>query len=556
MSDQPTPEQPAERGAMRRASAVLASGTLVSRLLGFISAILLSTTIGAVGSGANLFAIANGLPNAIYAIVAGGVLSAVLVPRIVRAGLDADGGAKYINKLVTLGIVIFAVAALIATLAAPWLVQLYAASGDGTGRGLDEQQFALATAFAYWCLPQVFFYALYSLLGEVLNARHVFGPFTWAPALNNIVAIAGIVSFALLYGTDPAHRSVDSWTPQQVALIAGSATLGIAVQALVLFLFWRKAGLRFRPDFRWRGMGLRQTGKTASWIFGMILITQIAGIVQTRVASIAAGSDDDASVAVLRYAWLIFMLPHGIVTFSIATVYFPRMSRHARDGDLNSLRVDLGASLRSNGLLVVFCAIGLMAISFPFARLFTDDFSVVTSMALVLVAYLFGLVPFSMLFLMQRAFYSLEDTKTPFLYQLVQGTIAVLGLLAVAQLPVDRIAIGIAVVVTIAGTVQALISALVLRVRLPGARLLPMIATHVVFTVAMVPAAAVGAGIVTSMGGLSPDGFATSGAIPALLTIGLAGVAMAVVYGALLLLVRNQEMIDFAGPVLRRLRRS
>ena len=541
---------------MRRASALLASGTLVSRVLGFISALLLATTIGAVGSGANLYAIANGLPSSIYAIVAGGVLSAILVPQIVRAGLHTDGGGAYINKLVTVGIVIFAGAAVIATIAAPWLVQLYAQAGDGTGRGLDQQQFALATAFAYWLLPQVFFYALYSLLGEVLNARHIFGPFTWAPAVNNLVAIAGIITFGLLYGTDPAHRSVDSWTPEQVVLLAGTATLGIAAQALVLFAFWKKAALRYRPDFRWRGMGLRQTGKSAAWVFGMILITQLAGVIQTNVGSIAAGSDEVASVAVLRYAWLIFMLPHGIVTFSIATVYFPRMSRHARDGDLASLRTDLGESLRSNGLILVFCAIGLMALSFPFARLFTDDFAVVTSMSLVLVAYLFGLVPFCMLFLMQRAFYALEDTRTPFYYQLVQGAIAVGGLLLVARLPVDRIAIGIAVVISIAGIVQTLISGLVLRVRLPDARLWPIVRDHLGFTLGMIPAAMVGAGIVTSMGGLTSDGFAMSGTFQAVLTIVLAGTAMAIVYGGLLLLFRNKQMLGLIGPVLSRIRRS
>ena len=173
-------------GGIARASALLASGTLVSRILGFISGVVLAQTLGSYGTGANTFALANQLPNNIYAIIAGGLLSAVFVPAIVRASLHDDGGQRFVNRLVTLGIVVFVVAAVIATLAAPVLVNLYAQSGE---RGFSDDDLALAVAFAYWCLPQVLFYALYSLLGEVLNARGIFGPFTWAPALNNVVAI-------------------------------------------------------------------------------------------------------------------------------------------------------------------------------------------------------------------------------------------------------------------------------------------------------------------------------------------------------------------------------
>ena len=153
-----------------RASMLLASGTVVSRVLGFISAIILARTLGTVGAGADTFALANQLPNNIYAIVAGGVLSAVLVPHIVKAGLDKDGGQSFINKIVTLGFLIFLAVAVLATLLAPALVALYAQSGGDGGRGFSPEEIALAVAFAYWCLPQILFYALYSLLSEVLNA--------------------------------------------------------------------------------------------------------------------------------------------------------------------------------------------------------------------------------------------------------------------------------------------------------------------------------------------------------------------------------------------------
>jgi putative peptidoglycan lipid II flippase len=199
-----------------RASAALAAGTLVSRILGFLSAAVLAWAIGPQNPGANAFALANQLPNNIYAIVAAGVLSAVLVPQIVRAGLHTDGGQLFVNRLVTLGIVVFLAATIIATLCAPLLVDLYATDGGALadGRGL-------AIAFAYWCLPQIFFYAIYSLLGEVLNARGVFGPFTWAPVLNNVVVIVSLLVFAALFGVDPAHQDPQNWTSGQIVLMAG-----------------------------------------------------------------------------------------------------------------------------------------------------------------------------------------------------------------------------------------------------------------------------------------------------------------------------------------------
>ena len=541
-------------GGIARASALLASGTLVSRILGFISGVVLAQTLGSYGTGANTFALANQLPNNIYAIIAGGLLSAVFVPAIVRAGLHDDGGQRFVNRLVTLGIVVFVAAAVLATLAAPLLVNLYAQSGD---TGFSNEDLALAIAFAYWCLPQVLFYALYSLLGEVLNARGIFGPFTWAPALNNVVAIAGLLLFAVLFGADAGTGSADTWTPGMVALLAGSATLGVAVQALVLCLFWRRAGLRYRPDFHWRGVGLGAAGKAAAWTFGMILVTQLAGIVQTRVASIAAGPDsDDPSLAVLRYTWLIFMLPHSIAAVSIATAYFTRMSTHARDGQLEEVRTDLRTSLLTIGLIMVFASVGLIVLAFPFSALFvTNGYAGVAGMAPVLIAFLFGLVPFSALHVLRRTFYALEDTRTPFFVTVFQSALFVGGALLVALLPVQLIALGIGAVTTLAGTAQTVLAAVLIRRRLGafGGKLLAL--RHLVFFGAALVSAAFGAAVVWLLGGYSDGGWALSSPVSAALAMAAAGTVMAGFYGAALLLVRNPEAVAFVAPLTRRLRR-
>ena len=540
-------------GGMGRASAILAAGTIVSRMLGFLRTVVLAAAIGTFAAG-DTFAIGNQLPNNIYALVAGGVLSAILVPQIVRAAAHHDGGQQFINRVVTLGIMVFAVVTLAATLAAPALVTLYA-QPSSSGRGFTPQALALATAFAYWCLPQIFFYALYSLLSEVLNARRVFGPFTWAPVLNNVVSIAGLVLFMVLYGTATANSTVADWDAGKVAVLGAITTLAVAAQALILFLFWRRSGLRYRPDFHWRGVELAATGRAAGWLFGMILVTQIAGVFQSRVASIASGQD--ASVSVLQYSWLIFMLPHSVIAVSIATVYFTRMSGYASAGDLAGMRGDLSASLRSIGLLIVFAAVALSVVAYPFARIFTSGFANVQSMGNVLLAFLPGLILFSILFVLQRVFYALGDTRTPFFMQCVQSGLFIVGaLICAVLLPKEWIGVGIAAVTSIAGSAQAIVAIVLVRKRIGGIDGVLVLRRHVQYLFFALIAGTVGFGALTLFGGWSPTGFALSGRAPAFASIAADMVVMSAVYFGLLAAFRNPELTTVISTLTSRLRRG
>ena len=536
-----------------RASAMLASGTIVSRILGFIRVAVLAAAVGQASSAAaDAFGVANQLPNSIYALVAGGVLSAVLVPQIVRAGLHADGGQRFINRIITLGVVIFLAVTVAATLAAPALISLYAEQSVDGGRGFSPAALSLATAFAYWCLPQIFFYALYSLLSEVLNARNMFGPFTWAPVLNNVVAIGGLVAFMVLFGGAESNSSPSGWGIDRILLLAGTATLGIAAQALVLFLFWRRAGLRFRPEFRWRGVGLGSAGRAAGWLFGMILVMQLAGLVSTRVATL--GSAEGASVATLQASWLVFVLPHSVVAVSIATAYFTRMSNHAARGDLVAVREDLSSSLRSIGLLIVFSTVALAVVAYPFARFFEDKYGNIVATGTVILAFVPGLVLYSALFVIQRVFYALDETRTAFFMQCVQSGLYAAGALACTALPAQWIGVGLALVTGVSVSTQAVIAIVVVRRRLGGMDGAIVLKRHLQYFGLALVAGAAGLGVLLALGGLSADSFVLSGRLQALVSIALIGTAMAAVYTALLLLVHNPELTSVASTIRSRFR--
>ncbi|MCA5924356.1 DUF6049 family protein [Curtobacterium oceanosedimentum] len=538
-SSQPQPDVDAEQGTERnlgRASAMLAAGTMVSRILGFAKTFVLAYAIGQNASpSANAFAVANQLPNNIYALIAGGLLSAVLIPQIVRAMKNGtDGGQSYVNKIVTLGGSVFIVIAVVATAIAPLLVRFYTSSSSDAGPAATD----LAVAFAFWCLPQILFYAMYSLLGEVLNAKQVFGPFTWAPLLNNVIAIAGLVVFIALYGSSGSQ--LDEWTPAKIALLAGSASLGVFAQAAFLPFFWKRAGLTFRPDFRWRGVGLESTGTAAGWLFAMILVTQLAGVVQSAVAW--KGQDDGPGNAVLGNAWLIFMLPHSIIAVSIATAYFTRMSHDAERGDLDAVRRNLSLSLRIIGLFTVFASVALVVVAVPFGRLYEGTFESALQVGAVLVAYMPGLVLFSMLFVIQRVFWAMHDHRTPFLMQCVQSVLFVVGALAVSTFPTSVIGIGVAACTTIAGTAQTIVALVLVRRKLGSIEGPVVTRSHVQFVIAALIAGVAGLLVVNFFGAFSEAGFAMSDRTGALITIVLTGAVMALVYFGALVVAKNGEI--------------
>lgn len=527
-----------------RASLVLASGTVVSRILGFIKVIVLARAIGLL-TVADTFTVANQLPNQVYVIVAGGVLTAVLVPQIVRSSLHDDGGSAYINKLVTVALVVLALTTVVATALAPILTQV-------VGDGFEGRTLSLAVALAYWCIPQIFFYGLYTVLGEVLNARKFFGPFTWVPVLNNVVAIAGLLVFMAMFGADPdGARHPADVTPAMVAVLGGSTTLGVVVQAVVLFSFWRRIGLRYRPDFVWRGVGLGAAGKLASWTFGMLILTTIAGVIETQVATRATGGD--ASAAVLSTAWLIFMLPHSVITVSVATAYFTRMSEHASHGKLALVREDASSAIRGTSLVIVLAAAVIGVCAYPFARIFVP-YDQVASVGNVIIAYILGLVAFCILFVVQRTFYALGDTRTPFYFTLFQFVLVVAGVLACRLLPTEWIAAGIALVVTIAGIAQTLFASVLLRNRLhriDGTRIVVSLSKYVV---AVALPVLLGIILLQPLGVTREGGFAVSGVAGAIISMVIIGCVMSCAYVGMLVLMRSQELAAFAQPVLDRVR--
>lgn len=529
-----------------RASALMASGTVVSRVLGLLKVMLLAYAIGSVGSiSADAFSTGMELANWVYFLLLGGMLNAVLVPQIVRAAKDADGGSGYINKLLTLISMALIVITVVAMIAAPAIVYLNQIRWPA-------EQLALATAFAYWCMPQILFYGLYVVLGEVLNARSVFGPSTWAPVVNNIVGIVGIGVFIFMFGADPhGLRDRLDWTPAAIALLAGSATVGVAIQAFILYIPWRRAGLRYRPDFKWRGMGLGRTVRIAGWTFAALVVAQIATLFNNNV--IGQGSGAGPSVNALQNASMIFMVPHSVIAVSLATAYFTRLSHAGQSGRMPEFRADYSASMRNILTVMMLAAVMLFATAPYVARVLNlgATHEQVEMFWPPLQAYLLSLVAFSCLFVTQRAFYALSDTRTPFFIVVVsQGLTVVLGLMLtpVFGVPPQYIGVAFALVWSLSQICGMLLAALLLRRRIgsiDGRRILASLARAFA---AAVPALIAGVGLLLALRAF----VGPASVLQAIAFSVLICAVVAVIYFGVLALLRSPELAALYGRLRRR----
>lgn len=559
--DPSVPGRPARAssGKVGRHTMVMASGTLVSRVLGMVRNMLLAATIGITGSvAADAYAVANKLPNVMFAVLAAGVLNSALVPQIVRAFQASR--TRTVHRILTLGGVgILAVTALLTATAGLW-VRVYS-------DGWSSEQTALATAFALWCIPQLLFYGLYTLFGQVLNAREQFGWFMWAPVANNLVAIAGLAAFVVIFGPYAVdeHASVgvivDQWTTGKILLIAAVATLGIAVQALVLIPPMIRGGYRWR--WTWRGPKgeLSTAAKVASWALGAVLVEQVAVAFITRIATAAqAAAPTDpavAGVAAYDYALGIFLVPHSLVSISLMTVLFTQMSRHAGVGDVKRLRGVMSEGVRMVGVFTIIASVAMAVTAPHLVRVLAPTVSgeSVDAVAWVLRFMCVGLVPLGASVMIKQAYFALEDGRTVFLIHIPMALawLAVAyGVQAVAdpQWWVRGIALGLAAT----NTVAVVLRLWGLRRRLSGVDGRRILVTHAKALLAAGAATAVGVVLMA----VAPHTWAQEGAravaVSGLLTVGVSG-AMIVVYGITARVLRVDEVNAVVSAVTRRVRR-
>jgi putative peptidoglycan lipid II flippase len=525
----------------------MASGVIASRILGVVRASMVLAVVGTLAAG-DAWDVANTLPNIVYLLLAGGVINAVLVPQITRAASHADGGREYVDRLLTVSISALAVITVVFTLGAGLLVRLYSSSTWAA----DTR--SLSIAFAFICMPQIFFYGLYTLLGNVLNARNHFVAYMWAPVLANVVAIGGMVFFLVAF---PQQVKPVGWTSPMVWVLAGSLTAGIVAQALVLVVPLWRSGFRYTPRWGFRGVGLRTASTVAMWAFAALGVSTLGFIVTSKVTTYAGQAGSLAGLKVpgkISYsnAFLIFMLPHSLVTVSLVTALFTRMSKAAGAGNLDEVRRDVDRGMRLTAVATVPATVGAFVLGFAATATLFYGVSATESrgIAEVMMAMMVGLVPFGILFLLQRTFYAFEDAKTPFKLTVVVTGIATLANLASLLLPLRLIVVGVGAGQALSNFVGLALGLVLVRRRLNGLPLSEVTRTYVRLGVASLVAAA---GALVVQLGLAQ---VIQGRLYSPVCLVAGGLVFAGVYVAAARKLHVHEIDDLAGPVVERVRRA
>ncbi|MCT9081293.1 murein biosynthesis integral membrane protein MurJ [Streptomyces fulvoviolaceus] len=467
------PAPPAKQGGraagLLKSSAVMAAGTMVSRLTGFIRSALIVSALGTAVLG-DAFQVAYQLPTMIYILTVGGGLNSVFVPQLVRAMKDDDDdGEAFANRLLTLVMVALAALTALTMFAAPLMVRALSNSV-----ATDPAANDVAVTFTRYFLPSIFFMGIHVVMGQILNARGKFGAMMWTPVLNNIVIIVTLGMFLWVYGTaEHSGMGVTNIPPEGQRLLGVGILLGLVVQALAMIPYLRETGFRMRLRFDWKGHGLGKAAMLAKWTILFVLANQVGALVVTQLATAAVADTKIPGTGFSAYAnaQLIWGLPQAIITVSLMAALLPRISRSAAEDDGGAVRDDISQGLRTTAVAIVPLAFGFVSLGIPMCTLIfgSSGTSAATNMGYMLMAFGLGLIPYSVQYVVLRAFYAYEDTRTPFYNTVIVAAVnAAASAVCYAVLPPRWAVVGMAASYGLAYAIGVGIAWRRLRKRLGG----------------------------------------------------------------------------------------
>jgi putative peptidoglycan lipid II flippase len=457
---------------LARSSKAMALGTIASRGTGFLRTLVLVVALGGAQL-ADAYNNSNTLPNTVYYLMLGGIFTAVVVPLLVRAAReDPDRGEGYAERIFTIGVISLLVVTVLGTLLAGPLVDLYAGNINGKPGSAGAAEHHLMVVFAYFFIPQIFFYGMDALLGAILNTRGRFGANMWTPVINNVVVI---IVGGLFILTEGLNRTPQTISTGGVELLAIGTTLGIVIQSICLFPVLRRAGFSMRLRWDLRRAEIGEIGRMGGWMFGYVVSQWLGNLVVQRIANTAANTAalaaekaakaqavaehiplshvhvviPDVGYSVYSYAWQLFQLPYAIVGISVISALLPRMSGHANDRRYSLVRDDFSKGVRIASVIVVPAAVFLAVLGPPLCELLFAHGSLSTRGAQytgeVFGIFALGLVPFMLTQLQLRVFYSFRENRTPAVIGMVMLLVGVIGaLVALDALPATRTVLGLA----------------------------------------------------------------------------------------------------------------
>ncbi len=535
--------------SLPRATAVMSIGTALSRVTGFARIAVMAWAIGGTESKLpDTYNLANSLPNMVYQLVIGEVLATVFVPVFVEQikTRSREDSRSLASSILSVAVLVAGAFSALTVLLAPWIIKIYTFGVDDPA--LRAQQEAVGTFFLRIFMPQMIFYAAGAALTGLLNAHRRFAAPMFAPVLNNVIVSATFVAFRVKNGGGvPDLLSLtagDKW------LLAGGTTAGVIAMTVVLWPFVTRlrAGYRLgRPTLR--HPAVRHVGNLARYSLGYVVVNQIG----LWIVLALANGGRDGGVTAYQSSFILYQLPYGIFAVSIMTFLVPRLAEHHVDGDVAAVRADVSLGLRTTAFVIVPAAAGFIALSEPILRLLLEHgvFGAASTelFARTFVLMALGLASYASFQQVMRAFYAMQDTRTPWLVNIIAigaQIAAAFPLFAWLGVP------GLGLSHAISYTVGAVVGVAILRRRLggiDGARLLR--------SFARIGVGAAGTGLAAWLVARALGEALSLGTFIGQLTqVGTAVAAGLVLYVVVARLLRFEEFQSLAKILARRLRGS
>jgi putative peptidoglycan lipid II flippase len=545
----PTSASAASNANLVRSSGAMAVGTIASRLTGFVRSAIILYALGSKFLG-DAYNVANTLPNIVYNLALGGILTSVVVPLLVKAAKRSrDRGEAYDQRIFTLGVLALGGITVVATAAALPITSVYA------GNIGNAATYHLTIIFAYFFIPQIFFYGVSSLAGAILNARGSFAAPMWTPVINNMVVI--LVGLAFI-ATAGLNRTPGDISGTEIGLLGLGTTLGIVLQTVALIPSLRRVGFRWRPRYDFRRDEVSEIGRMSGWMFGYVMATQIAFLVTTRVANSAGArvSQQAAGAGFAAYsnAYMLFQLPYAIVGISVITAMLPRMSGHASEGRYRLVSSDFSTATRLASVIVVPASLILAVLGAPLAEGVFGYGSTSAASARyigeIFALFSLGLLPFTLFQTQLRVFYAMRDSRTPALIGLLTMTVNIVAnLIALAVLPPQHVVAGLGAgfgLASLAGTAAAW--------RVLGRRIGGLDGYRIRNSLVRMFAAAIPAAIFAVAVSVMVGAIFSGGRIAALLTVAVGGAGAMFLYLLFSKAFDVRELTELTTTVRARLR--
>lgn len=390
-----------------RNTAVMSVGTALSRVTGFLRVFVAGAVLG-LKLLPDTYNRANTTPNIVYELVLGGILTSVFIPVFVEwfQTHGEEEAFELARRVLTLALIaLVGVAALGVVFAGP-IIRLYMINSHTPNQA---DQIALGVFFLRWFMPQIVFYGVGAIATGLLNTHRRFAIGMFAPVLNNVVVMVTLGAYAWM---SHGAASIAEITSAQKLVLALGTTLGVVAMTLALWPSLRAIGFRFRWRFDLSHPAVRHLGKLAMWVVVYVVANQAAYLIVIILAAKTSGG-----LSTYQYAFVLFQLPYAIFGVSIFTALVPGMSGRWAAGDRDGVRALQSKGLRTTAVILLPAAAGYLALAIPIAvvvfRHGNTSFAEAVLLGRTLQAFSLGLVFFALFQLLSRAFYAMQDTRTP-----------------------------------------------------------------------------------------------------------------------------------------------